>query len=78
MMSNKDIIKISHIKNVRVRNTHNDVLFPMQNILQVYFRSGEIRTLDLFSNKDMTEVDYFKIVETPKTKEKLIFLENKD
>jgi hypothetical protein len=72
-MNDKDIIKISHVKNVRVRNIHNNVLFPNQNILKVYFRNGEIRTLDLFSNKDMTEVDYFKIVETPRTKEKLIF-----
>lgn len=77
-MSNNDIIKISHVKNVRVRNEHNNVVFPMQNVLKIYFRNGEIRTLDLFSNRDMTEVNYYKLVETPRTKEKIIFLENKD
>ena len=74
-MSNKDIVKISLIKNVCVRNTHNNIVFPKQDVLKIRFRNGEIRTLDLFSNKDMTEVDYFKIVETPKTKEKLIFFD---
>lgn len=77
-MSNKDIIKISLIKNVKIQNIHNDHLFPLQNVLKVFFRSGEIRTLDLFSNKDFTEVDYFKIVDTPRTKEKIIFLEKED
>ena len=77
-MSDKDIIKISHVKNVRVRNEHNNVVFPMQNVLKIYFRNGEIRTLDLFSNRDMTEINYYKLVETPRTKEKIIFLENKD
>lgn len=74
-MNNNDIIKIEHIKNVRIRNNNNRVLFPMQNILKVYFRDGKSRTIDLFSERDITDIEYLQEVETPKTKTKTIFKE---
>lgn len=74
-MNNNDIIKIEHIKNVRIRNNNNRVLFPMQNILKIYFRDGKSRTIDLFSERDITNIEYLKEVETPKTKTKTIFKE---
>lgn len=74
-MSDNDIIRVEHVKNVRIRNNNNGVLFPMQNILKVYFRNGESRTIDLFSERDITEIEYLKEIETPKTKAKTIFKE---
>ena len=73
--SKNDIVEIVKVKNVRIRNKHNNVLFPIQNVLKVIFRSGESRTIDLFSQKDMTEVDYFQVEETNKTKNKILFKE---
>lgn len=74
-MNNKDIVKVAHIKNVRIRNTNNGALFPMQNILKIYFRNGESRTIDLFSERDITDIEYLQEIATPKTKEKVIFKE---
>ena len=36
-MVKEDIIKIELIKNVRIKNTHNNFIFPSQNIMKVYF-----------------------------------------
>ena len=58
----EDIIKIELIKNVRIKNTHNNFIFPSQNIMKVYFRNNKIRILDLFSCKDITDIDYFEVV----------------
>ena len=76
MASSKDIIEILQVKNVRIKNTHNNYIFPYQNIMKITFRNGETRFLDLFSRRDMTDVDYFKIITTEKTKEKIIFKES--
>lgn len=76
MVSDRDIVKILQVKNVRIKNTHNNYIFPYQNIMKIFFRNGESRTLDLFSRRDMTEVDYFEVIETEKTREKIIFQES--
>lgn len=70
-----DIIKIELVKGIRVQNTHNNFVFPKQNIMKVYFRNNETKTLDLFSEKDITNIDYFKILEDKKTKTKILFEE---
>ena len=74
-MFDKDIVKVELIKNVRVQNTHNGFVFPKQNIMKVYFRSGDIRTLDLFSGRDITDMSYFKIINGLTTKIKTLFKE---
>ena len=72
---NNDIIKVELVKGIRVHNTHNNFVFPKQNIMKVYFRNNETKTLDLFSEKDITNIDYFKILEDKKTKTKILFEE---
>ena len=77
-MFKDDIIKIELIKDVRIKNTHNNFIFPKQNIMKVYFRNNKIRVLDLFSCKDITDVDYFEIVKEISSKTKVIYEENDD
>lgn len=77
-MSENDIIKIELVKNVRIENLHNDFLFPRQNIINVYFRNGNKRSLDLVSGRDFTEIEYFKVVENITTKRKVLFEEFDD
>lgn len=72
-MNRNDIIKVELVKNVRIRNLHNDFLFPKQNVMKIYFTNGEIRILDLFSQMDITNVDYFRAEETKNTKIKVLF-----
>ena len=74
-MFKEDIIKIELIKNVRIKNTHNNFIFPSQNIMKVYFRNNKIRILDLFSCKDITDIDYFEVVNGISTKTKILFEE---
>lgn len=74
-MNKKDIIKISKIDNIRIKNKHNGYLFPQQSILKVETREGYYRIIDLIAERDITDIDYFEIVETPKTKEKVLFKE---
>lgn len=77
-MVKEDIIKIELIKNVRIKNTHNNFIFPIQNIMKVYFRNNKIRVLDLFSCKDITDIDYFEVVNGISTKTKILFEEDDD
>ena len=72
---NNDIIKIELIKGIRVQNTHNNYVFPKQNIMKVHFRNNDVKILDLFSERDITNIDYFKILEDEKTKRKTLFIE---
>lgn len=74
-MNDKDIIKITKVDNVHIKNNHNNVMFPLQSILLIESRDGSVRTLDLASQRDMTDIDYFEIIKTRKTKEKTIFKE---
>ena len=77
-MNENDIIKIELVKNVRIENLHNNFLFPRQNIINVYFRNGNKRSLDLVSGRDFTEIEYFKVVENITTKRKVLFEEFND
>ena len=67
-----NIVKIEYVKNVRIMNLHNDMVFPLQNILKIHFEDGSFRVIDLFSEKDMTNIDYYKVLETPRTKYKTL------
>lgn len=78
MKNEKDIIKITKVDKVRIKNTHNDTLFPEQSILKIEFRGGDYRILDLFSSYDITDIDYYEVVNTPKTKEKVLYKEFED
>ena len=31
--------------------------------MKIYFRNGNYRVLDLFSKLDITDIDYFKVIE---------------
>ena len=46
-----------------MQNLHNGFTFPRQNVMKVYFRDGSYRVLDLFSKLDITDIDYFKVIE---------------
>lgn len=59
----KEIVKIDVVKGARVQNLHNGFTFPRQNVMKVYFRDGSYRVLDLFSKLDITDIDYFKVIE---------------
>ena len=58
-----EIVKIDIVRGARVQNLHNGFTFPRQNVMKVYFRDGSYRVLDLFSKIDITDIDYFKVIE---------------
>lgn len=58
-----EIVKIDIVRGARVQNLHNGFTFPKQNVMKVYFRDGSYRVLDLFSKLDITDIDYFKVIE---------------
>ena len=74
-MNEKDIIKITKIENIKIKNTHNDFEYPLQSILKVETREGGSRIIDLMADRDITDIDYLVVKETPKTKEKILFKE---
>ena len=75
LKSDRRIISITKIDNVQIRNIHNDYLYPMQSILEVDMDNG-YRIIDLIAEKDITDIDYFEIVTTNKTKKKVLFKES--
>lgn len=77
-MSDKDIIRITKVNNVQVENTHNGYLFPLQSILEIEDRMGNVRVLDLIADRDITDIDYFVIHESSKTKRKDLFTEDSE
>lgn len=77
-MNEKDIIRITKTSNVQVKNTHNGFMFPVQNILEIEFRGGDVRILDLMADRDISDINYLIVHETPKTKRKDLFKENDD
>lgn len=74
-MNEKDIIKITKVDNIRIQNTHDGRLFPLQSILRIETREGECHTIDLIADRDITYINYYVVVETPKTKERVLFKE---
>jgi len=77
-MSEDDIIRITKINNVQIENTHNGLLFPLQNILEIEYRWGGIRILDLLADRDITDIKYFTVHETDKTSKKDLFIEDNE
>ena len=66
------IIKIEYVDNVRYKNLHNNMIFPTQSILKIYFDDNSVRIIDLFSEIDTTDIDYYEILNTYKTKTKVV------
>ncbi len=75
MKKDEDIVKITKVNNIRVQNKHNGYIFPYQSILEIEYRDKTKRILDLICDRDITEIDYFEIVKTNKTKEVILFKE---
>ena len=68
-----EIIKIVKVKNVNIENTHINYKYKKQDILKVIYRSGKESIIDLDGEKDITNIDYMKIIYPKKYKEKVIF-----
>ena len=68
-----NIIEIYIKKNVNIQNLHNEVIYPKQSILVVSYENGSERIIDLMSEKDITDIDYFKVIESDKTKKRILF-----
>lgn len=68
-----NIIEITRFKNVRIKNLHNEVLFPTQDILRITFENGDNRIIDLISEKDITDIDYLSVVVSDKTRTRTLF-----
>ena len=77
-MSDKDIIRITKTDFVQVENTHNGFMFPVQNILEIEYRDGGVRVLDLMAQRDITDISYLVVHESSKTKKKDLFRESDD
>lgn len=74
-MSDKDIIRITQVNNIHIKNLHDEHLFPLQSVLEVENRRGDIRIIDLIADRDITDIDYYVVCETPRTRRKHIFKE---
>jgi hypothetical protein len=70
---NNNIVKMTLQKDMTVVNLHNNSKFRNNDILKIEYANGEVRYLDLLSNRDMTDVDYFKIEKGLLSREKVIF-----
>lgn len=68
-----NIVEIYIKKNINIQNLHNEIIYPKQSILVVAFENGEERIIDLMSEKDITNIDYFKVIESEKTKKRILF-----
>lgn len=71
-----NIIRITKKNNIRVKNLHNGVLFPKQDILEIEFDNSSKRIIDLMSQKDITDINYLQVVENEKTKTTNLFYDN--
>lgn len=68
-----NIVEIYIKKNINIQNLHNEVIYPKQSILVVSYENGTERIIDLMSEKDITDIDYFKVIESDKTKKRILF-----
>jgi len=71
----EDIVKIEFVKNVNIKNTFNNYVFPLQNIIKIDYRSGKSRTIDLICNRDITSVENLEVIYNSSSKEKVLFEE---
>ena len=68
------IKKITELTDLKMTNTHyNDFTIPKYKLLKVDFENGETQFLDIEDNLNISKADYWKIVELPKTKAKVLF-----
>ena len=74
-MSDKDIVRITKVDNVRIKNLHDGYLFPLQSVLEIEIRGGATRIIDLIADRDITDIDYYEVCETTKTRRKDLFKE---
>ena len=63
---------------VNVKNLHDGTIYPTQNIIKVVFKNGDCNILDLFSKADITNIDYFEVLENDNTKKKILFRSTDD
>ena len=63
------IVETYILKNVYIRNLHNNYLFPRKELFLIKLSGGETRIIDWMSEHDIGSVDYYEIVKTSKTKE---------
>lgn len=63
------IVETYILKNVYLRNLHNNYLFPRKELFLIKLSGGETRVIDWQSEHDIGSVDYYEIVKTSKTKE---------
>lgn len=73
-MNENDIIKITKIKGVKLKNNHNGYVQDIKrDILRVDFRDGTSRVLSTLCDVDITDMEYISVVYPKKIKEKVIF-----
>lgn len=74
-MNDNDIVRITKVNNVQIKNLHDEHLFPLQSVLEVENRGGYTRIIDLIADRDITDITYYEVCETPKTRRKDLFKE---
>jgi hypothetical protein len=67
------ITKITEIKGVDILNKHNYCVFKNQKIWMIELENGTKYLLDMRGNKDITNIDYLSLLESNKTKKKILF-----
>ena len=68
-----DIVEIKKITNTKLKNLHdNRISVFTQDLLKIKFEDGQVRTVALFMEADITDVDYYEVLYTPRTKEIMI------
>ena len=68
-----DIVELKKITNTKLKNLHdNRISVFTQDLLKIKFEDGQVRTIALFMETDITDVDYYEVLYTPRTKEIMI------
>ena len=78
MYKPNDIVNIKFIRGLSVKNLHNNVVFPPRIYLEVNYRDGLRKYLDLVTQRDITSIDYYEMVKRDNYKEKTIFQEKEE
>ena len=71
-----DIVEINFVRGLCIKNLHNGVVFPPKCFLIIKYRNNTKHILNLFSNRDITSIDYYDYVKSKHYKNKVIFKEN--
>lgn len=66
------ITKITEIKGLNILNKHTNIMYKNQ-IIWLIKTNKKSYVLDMLANKDITDIDYLEIIETKKTKYKVLF-----